>query len=234
MSTLLHSCSQEEDGHWISVSDLMAGLMVIFMFIAISYMRDVVVEKERIEQIAITWNETQEALHSDLEAEFKNDLEKWNAALDRETLSIRFKEPSVLFSSGESALNAQFKAILNSFFPRYLQVLKQYRDDISEVRIEGHTSSIWSRSKSAIDGYFKNMRLSQDRTRSVLQYCLQLPQVQQDASWARSTITANGLSSSRPILLKDGKEDATRSRRVEFRVRTNAEQKIVQILRTQK
>lgn len=235
MSSLFaNSSTQNDDEHWISVSDLMAGLMVIFLFIAISYMKDIVVEKERIEQIAVTWNETQEALYIDLETEFQNDLPKWGAEFNKDTLSIRFKEPNVLFDSSKSSLKPEFKSILDDFFPRYIEVLKKYRDDIAEIRIEGHTSSIWGGSVNGTDAYFKNMKLSQDRTRSVLTHCLLLPQIETERDWARATITANGLSSSKPILNPDGSENEAQSRRVEFRVRTNAERRIVDILQAQK
>jgi hypothetical protein len=46
-----------------------------------------------------------------------------------------------------------------------------------------------------------------------------------EAAWAKSLITANGLSSSQPILI-NGVEDKGLSRRVEFRVRTNAEKQL--------
>ena len=73
------------------------------------------------------------------------------------------------------------------------------------------------------------MKLSQDRTRSVLQYCLNLlPRSQQQ--WAMQKITANGLSSSH-VVKKNGKEDHKMSRRVEFRIRTNAEEKLEEIAR---
>lgn len=229
--SLFASQAQGDDEHWISVSDLMAGLMVIFLFIAISYMKDVVLEKQRIEKIAVTWNETQEALYEDLAKEFQADLARWNAVLNKNTLSIRFKEPSVLFDSGQAGLKPQFKEILDDFFPRYLIVLRAYRSSIAEVRIEGHTSSEWEGALSDIDAYFRNMELSQDRTRSVLQYVLQLPGFDEDRVWAQTTLTANGLSSSRPIQTKRGQEDTKQSRRVEFRVRTNAERQIVSILR---
>lgn len=234
LSNLLNSESGNDEEHWISVSDLMAGLMVIFLFIAISYMKDIVVEKERIEKIAVTWNETQEALYDDLNKEFEKDLPMWGALLDRDTLAIRFQEPSVLFDTGKTDLKNEFRVILDDFFPRYLAVLNKFRDDIAEVRIEGHTSSAWAGTDDETEAYFKNMRLSQGRTRSVLLYCLRLPEVQSDQDWAKGTITANGLSSSKPILNDAGKEEATLSRRVEFRVRTNAERRIVQILQVQK
>jgi len=233
-SNLFNSDSSNDDEHWISVSDLMAGLMVIFLFIAISYMKDILIEKDRIQEIAVTWNETQEALYVDLQTEFQADLPKWGALLDRDTLSIRFQEPSVLFDTGQTSLKPQFKIILDDFFPRYLSVLEKFRDEIAEVRIEGHTSSVWGGKTNGMDAYFKNMRLSQGRTRSVLFYCLGLPSVQDEREWARGTITANGLSSSKPILTKGGQEDATLSRRVEFRVRTNAESRIIEILQVQK
>ena len=73
------------------------------------------------------------------------------------------------------------------------------------------------------------MELSQDRTRAVLEYALLLPQSLPHRVWAKEHITANGLSSSRLIYL-NGREDKERSRRVEFRVRTNAKREIVRIL----
>jgi outer membrane protein OmpA-like peptidoglycan-associated protein len=73
------------------------------------------------------------------------------------------------------------------------------------------------------------MALSQDRTRAVLEYNLMLPAVTAERNWIKSLLTANGLSSSKPIL-HNGKEDPRRSRRVEFRLRTNAEQQVIRIL----
>lgn len=55
-------------------------------------------------------------------------------------------------------------------FPRYLDVLLQFRDSIDEVRIEGHTNSAWNERSTSDEAYFKNMKLSQGRTRSVLEY----------------------------------------------------------------
>ena len=71
------------------------------------------------------------------------------------------------------------------------------------------------------------MELSQNRTRSVLEYCFGL-MTQEQIKWAKSLITANGLSSSQPILVH-GVEDKSLSRRVEFRVRTNAEKHLEDI-----
>jgi outer membrane protein OmpA-like peptidoglycan-associated protein len=74
------------------------------------------------------------------------------------------------------------------------------------------------------------MELSQNRTRAVLQYCLSLEKAKNDMEWAKENITANGLSSSKIIRQNNGQENPALSRRVEFRVRTDAEKRILSIL----
>ncbi len=223
--------SRTDDEHWISVSDLMAGLMVIFLFIAITYIRPIVEVQTQIRAIVVAWNESEVKIHEALKSEFKDDLPRWNAELDRKTLSIRFKAPDVLFDAATSKLKEDFKVILEDFFPRYLKVLRIFRRAIAEVRIEGHTSSEWIGAQSDDEAYFRNMALSQARTRSVLEFCLNTIPSRRLKNWAREYITANGLSSSQ-LILDNGHEDRVSSRRVEFRVRTNTKEQIVRILET--
>ena len=231
ISRIFGSRTSADDEHWISVSDLMAGLMVIFLFIAITYIRDIRIERDQIRQIAVAFDETKSRLYEALEEEFRDDLPRWNAELDRQTLSLRFQEPEILFDSQSTNLKDKFRLILADFFPRYLRVLRSFEDSIEEVRVEGHTSSEWQGARDGDDAYFRNMDLSQGRTRAVLEYCLLLPAVLDSKQWAIRYLTANGLSSSKPII-GEGEEDRERSRRVEFRVRTNAETQIVRILGT--
>jgi len=226
--------SKEPEGeHWISISDMMSGLMMIFLFIAVSYMLKVVKEKEQIKEIAVTYNRLQNDLYSDLEKEFSADLKDWNAIIDRQSLSVRFESPDVLFQSGAYVIKPEFKKILTNFFPRYIGILtsSKYKGDIEEIRIEGHTSSDWSSNVPPNVAYLLNMELSQNRTRSVLDYVLSLKdeRVVTENKWIKKYLTANGLSSSKLIMVND-KEDKVTSRRVEFRVRTNAEKRIVKII----
>jgi len=232
MQRLARLLNKTEDD-WISISDLMAGLMMIFLFIAISYMNSLQIRANQIKRVAIAYQELQADLYSDLYDEFKDDLIRWDAEIERETLSIRFNEPDVLFVINSSEVRSRFKGILNEFFPRYLNIMysPKYRDSIEEIRIEGHTSSEWNRAVGKQIAYILNMELSQDRTRSVLEYCLNLIKANDSKAWARKYITANGLSSSHLILTEDGKEQMRRSRRVEFRTKTAAERKVVEIIR---
>ncbi|MCE6074150.1 OmpA family protein [Agrobacterium vitis] len=235
---------QEQESEWISISDLMSGLMLIFLFIAVVYLKPLVQEKNQaiedkakiseiqqsIRKIAVTWSESENEIYNALNSEFKDDLPRWNAELDKSSLTIRFKAPEVLFGTNSSVLKPGFKSILENFFPRYLLILDRYKESIDEVRIEGHTSSEWSTNNTPLEAYFKNMDLSQQRTRSVLEYALQLPTVTAFQAWAIRHVTANGLSSSRVIIAANGREDFDASRRVEFRVRTNAKEQIAKVV----
>lgn len=220
------------ESQWLPISDLMSVLMMIFLLIAISYMLKVYLEKEKIQEVAITYNRLQNELYQDLNTEFEDDLKKWNAVIDKKNLSVRFTAPEVLFDMGSSKLKLEFKEILRDFFPRFVNILhnEKYRNDIEEIRIEGHTSSYWRTKTSMNDAYIFNMELSQDRTRNVLDYLLNNQKDTILAEWIRLNVTANGLSSSKLVKDDNGKEARELSRRVEFRVKTNAEQKIAKIL----
>ena len=100
----------------------------------------------------------------------------------------------------------------------------------NEVRIEGHTSSQWTNGVNPEDAYFRNMELSQARTRSVLLFVQGLKSTSEDQAWVRRNVAAVGLSSSRLVLDDQGKEDAERSRRVTFRVISNAETQIRKLI----
>ncbi|MGC3983119.1 MAG: OmpA family protein [Steroidobacteraceae bacterium] len=236
MSNLSDSGDGAQEAHWIPLSDLMTGLMVMFLFIAVVYMMRVEADTDNIKEVAIAYSEVKDSLYEDLSTEFHDDLSKWKAEIVKDDLSIRFTEPEILFANGSSELKPSFQAILDNFFPRYVKILTsdKYRDSISEVRIEGHTSLMWENTGSSAEAYFYNMDLSQARTRSTLFYVLKLPAVAKDSVWLRKYVTANGLSSSHPVLGADGSEDAARSRRVEFRVRTDAETRIAKILQISK
>lgn len=222
----------EQEEHWVSVSDLMAGLMMVFLLVAIIFMVAVEEERNKIRDVALLYERLRTQLYEDLQEEFKNDLKVWGAEIDPD-LSIRFKKVEFLFDRGETELQPKFQEILSDFFPRYINILTKddYKTDISEIRIEGHTSSMWF-GKTKDEGYILNMELSQGRTRSALAYLIMLPEIQDQKSWLVSHLTANGLSSSKPILEPSGIEDEAMSRRVEFRVRTDADSRIAEILKS--
>lgn len=211
---------QDED-HWLSVSDLMAGLMMVFLFISVALMRETIKEKDNIKNIAITYQNTQIAIYNALQEEFKNELVKWGSSIDEKTLSFTFNSPKTLFGNNKSQMKEKYKTILKNFFPRYLNIIMRFKDSINEIRIEGHTSSIGT--------YFYNMKLSQDRTRSVLKYIYNINSIKDNRYWIKKHISAVGLSSSK-LIYKNNIEDEDASRRVGFRIITNSDIQIRKIL----
>jgi outer membrane protein OmpA-like peptidoglycan-associated protein len=244
--------SNSSEEHWIPLSDLMSGLMMMFMLVAVLFMIQVDAESakvkilkekaeaqaqkaemqaSRMKDIADIYRDMREQLYLDLRKEFEADLPKWGAELDADS-TIRFKSPDLLFENRKADLPQRFADILDDFFPRYLRILSssRYKSSIEEIRIEGHTSSVWNTNVSPDKAYLLNMELSQSRTRSVLEHVLAEQRSSEQQRWLVTSLTANGLSSSKIRVNPDGSENREASRRVEFRVRTNSDRRIEDVL----
>jgi outer membrane protein OmpA-like peptidoglycan-associated protein len=155
---------------WIAISDLMSGLMLIFLLISIAFMYQVQQDKTKLESISQNFAGVESAIHEALTNEFtQEELDNWNVEILANN-TIRFKSSDVLFKRGDSELKIEFKFILEDFFTRYINVLtqNQFINHIEEIRVEGHTSSVWNNDTSVRDSYIKNLELSQQRAKEVL------------------------------------------------------------------
>lgn len=229
---------QTKENYWVSLSDVMTGLMVIFMFIAISYIVQIQEKQRQRDDLIEEYQETVIALYDKLKVEFEEDFkeENWNAKID-EDLSIQFLNERVLFREGQARIRTRFREILNDFFPRYIEILlnSRFKEKIAEVRIEGHTNSTGD--------YMYNVELSQERTANVLNFVLfkgtdTFSKLNDDdQELVRFWFTANGFSYGRTLDKNGGftiesnqSEDYKLSRRVEFRIITKTEELIKQII----
>ena len=221
-----------DNNHFMSsVADLMAGLMVIFMFIAIAYMYEIKDVINGVIYITEGYQDTEQSLYEELYKELKNDLEDWNAYIDAKTLSVVFKEPDILFERGKYKIKPRFKMILNDFFPRYVEVLNSnnFRTNVTSIRVEGHTSSEWRKTTPERESYLNNMELSQQRASEVLTYVLDT-NLNGSYPWVRDRLQAVGYSFSKTKIKDDGKEDKKLSRRVEFKIVTNTREQIQDVI----
>ena len=98
---------------WLSVSDLMTGLMIIFLFVAVAYM----IQVQDNQSVLTDYVETKQHLHDRLVSEFKGDTAKWKMVVGKD-LSMKFKEPEVLFAQGSGEIKPKFMEILNEFIQR--------------------------------------------------------------------------------------------------------------------
>jgi outer membrane protein OmpA-like peptidoglycan-associated protein len=221
---------KKEESNWISISDMMTGLMVIFMFVAINYIVQV-----------IEYKFVEKDVYNALLAEFIKEIDNRDIQLGPDG-SVTFNpENRILFTTGSAVLTNDFDKILDDFVPRYLKVITkdEYIDYIKEIRIEGHTDTVAP--KSGEDSYTYNLRLSSSRAQSVLQKLRNMKEYQSLQPSLKDRLqflfTANGLSYSRALNSSgqifysspQGEIDNNRSRRVEFRVVTSNEKLVEEI-----
>ncbi len=236
-----HRREEEETSYWLSYSDMMAALLLIFILI-ISFTllqsqtvyeekeNELIAQKELVEEQQEQLEEQQEQLdkligiRKELIEALKQEFEgsDLSVAVDSKTGSIAL-DSSILFDSGQFSLKNTGEDLLKKFLPKYIKVLtsQEFKDYVSEIIIEGHTDSTGS--------YLFNLELSQKRALSVSSFCLDteknvLSQAQVDG--LRKIVTANGKSFSNPVLDANGRENQNASRRVEFLFRLKDEEMI--------
>lgn len=224
MSDFLQQAPQGDE-QWISVSDMMAGLMMIFLFISIIYIQNISKYFSEVSEVS-------DEICGDLRREFERDAQKWDMSICENGLLISFDSDSN-FEVNSSRLSPDFANVLTDFYPRLMRITYKYKQAVSELRIEGHTDSSVRRTDTRLSGYFYNTKLSQERSRNVMEYSLGLLETIENEpylAWSYDHVTAHGMSSSKRIFLEDGEEDFAASRRVEFRLRTRAEETLLDLV----
>ena len=223
----------DETSIWISNTDLMSGLLVLFLFIAILMNQGLSEAQDEIKKITGASNEVRRELQESIKQNFSaEEIKRYNLDQENNVGAASFDKGDGRFLVGSSELTPEFRATLQVFLPKYIKsisdIYEKDTDKIKEIRIEGHTSTEWFANNNgqlvtANDAYIKNMELSQNRTRAIIQFALSLPELVPYHSLIKEKLTANGLSSSQIIKKEDGSEDFDASRRIEFKVVVNDE-----------
>lgn len=223
----------KKETFWIPYADLMTVLMVIFLFISLSYMGLVQFQKNQQDDIFKEYKQTKGQIYNELKKTFEKDIKKWDIEIDKD-LSIRFVNERILFDFNSARIKPEFQQILSEFIPKYLSIIlnPKYHDKISEIRIEGHTA--------AASSYIYSVELSQKRSNTVLNTFLNhafyknLSTSQKDR--LQFWLTSNGLAYGRAL---DNNGDyifdtngvmSIKSRRVEFRIVTTSDKLVEKVL----
>ena len=180
---------------------------------------------ERVQQDSLRYFQTQTAIAKALKTEFQNDLLSWGASVEPNG-TVRFYNPSVLFKQNEDKLTPEGQLMLKEFFVRYINILygAKFRDQIAEIRVEGHTSSEWAEGATEIQRYIWNLDLSQRRAFEILRICLPSIPDLKILEQVKGQAIATGHSSSKIVRNQDSSENRELSRRVEFKAITQSEQ----------
>ncbi len=226
---------KSDSNYWISLSDIMTGLMVIFLFISISYI-------SQQNKFVKDYTRTREKIYNELDTSFSDLFMDWDIEIDRD-LSIRISDKRAYFDiqnyREKVNLRPEFERFLDLFIPKFLEIVtkEEYKNRIAEVRIDGHTG-MQSYNENSNIYYLHMVELSQKRSNAVLAYFLSHPYYRElgddTKNRLRFWLTSNGLSYGKA--LDSNKEyvynsenpiDNTHSLRVEFKIVTTSE-KVIQ------
>ena len=204
----------EESGEgnifWITMTDLMTGLVLVFMVLFFwAYMEGQTSKiQEQVAQYSVS-------------EEMKQALSEQNIEATVEASGIVRIQNLELFDVGSSKLSNKGKAYLNKFTPIYLNSIfsnEILNNNIEKIVIEGHTDSQSFVGKYSNDEqYMKNMELSLNRAYEVANYMSKTPYNKEQGDRLRKMIVVSGASFANPIIVND-KEDYNKSRRVELKL----------------
>jgi flagellar motor protein MotB len=186
--------------------------------------------------------ETVEEINLDIDKEFQANMGAWGAKFEKSSLTMTFNgdsadNPIVMFDNGSDLPTKRYRDIIEDFCPRYFNKIKPYlgRNSISEIEINGHTSSEWFSVTDQYTSYMENMILSQRRSQNVFNICIFSINNSEYAKdkellWLFIKKTsANGKSWSNIKYNDDGTENKEASRRVEFRIITSIESRVEEL-----
>ena len=171
MFTLLTRKSNQVDDsnpYWISFSDIMAGLLVIFVLAALMLILQLTEQKETVD-LKVTEIEQADRIRSEILGDVKEALEKQGIAVeisDNETV-LRIPTNTLNFESDQATLREDQQAVVEKIGIALLDAIttSDRGDYIDTIFIEGHTDS----RPSAYKGV-GNWLLSADRAVSIWRY----------------------------------------------------------------
>jgi outer membrane protein OmpA-like peptidoglycan-associated protein len=158
-----------------------------------------------------------------LEGEFSQEIADGTIVFNQDTMGIRIAIPEAsmpLDNKGNIVMSDAYKAQLDNFIPRYVNVLKSYKDSIEKVNVDGFSSTNFVAAKNDTENFMANLKVSKARANKVLSYIKSI-----DDSILKSNkdilnkFKAYGRSYANPVLNADGTENIEMSKRVEFIVK---------------
>ncbi len=198
---------------WITYSDLMSGLLLVFvllMVVAMTHYAEFNRKKTEVlknqEERLKSFRELQIKLIGNLEEAFQDET----VSIDTTTGVLQIGS-GILFGENESELRPEGQERLTRIFDAYIKVIldDQFSDFIKQIEIEGHTNTNGT--------YLHNLQLSQQRALTVMRELLD--HAGKDHDRLQKLVIAGGRSFSNLIYDENGQEDQIRSRRIEIKFR---------------
>ena len=163
--------------------------------------------------------EKQKNPQKDATEEVLKEHKKADVEIDPFTGMVRISDLE-LFKINSSELTPKGKEFLKKFIPVYLDTIfsGDLKKHLTYIVIQGHTDSqLFKGVHSPQEQYMLNMNLSMNRAYNVANYIFMLSKNKPYYKELTHVVRVEGASFSSPII-KNGKEDYNKSRRVELRL----------------
>ncbi|MEA1915303.1 MAG: TolC family protein [Campylobacterota bacterium] len=158
-----------------------------------------------------------------LEGEFASDIADGSVVFNKDTMGMRLAAPSSsmpLNDKGQLVMSDEYKAALDAFIPRYVNVLKSYKDSIAKVNVDGFSSSNYVAAQDETANFMANLKVSKARASKVLSYVKKIDDNMVTSNRSiMNMFKPYGRAYANPVLNTDGSENIEMSKRVEFIVK---------------
>lgn len=203
--------TDEENVFWVTMSDMLLGLMMVFMTLFVLTITGF--SQQKLSQ-QTTQSEVAKRLIKNMQEQ------KIYATIDKITGQVKISNLE-LFDVNSYTLSENGKRYLDKFIPVYVDTIfsnKNLSDKITNIVIQGHTDSqTYAGISSKEEQFIKNMDLSLKRANAVESYIFSTNYNKRYKDKLIKKLVVTGKSYTEPIMV-NGKEDYNKSRRVELKL----------------
>lgn len=202
----------EGESYWMSIGDLMSGLMFIFILALSAFMINIT---QLTDQLVSKENTRKQILH-----EIKTEMEAKGFTEIKivDDQGILRLEQGILFDPGEAELLPEGKKLLNALAPITYQILNKpkYRGTVETIFIEGHTDNdpvVYSKE------FDSNWDLSTQRAINTWLFMRNAESMLKSLKNkdGEKIISVSGYADSRPIASNKTEKGKRLNRRIDFR-----------------
>ena len=208
------------ENFWVSFSDLMAGLLMIFALTMSITLLDI---GKRLVEPAKLVREWEKVIHDICHDQELLDIE--NIEVDCNTGALVISDRQLRFGFAETELGDEAKTLLRQAVPKYFEIISRYPDFVERIdviEISGHTDRV--------DTLKMNPQISRERAGKVYGFLLNEPEMAPYLGLFKKKAVTAGYADT--LFPEDCTEDkCDKARRVEIRIKLQEKDVLQDFLR---
>jgi outer membrane protein OmpA-like peptidoglycan-associated protein len=196
-----------------SLTDLMTSLMVIFILLLLVFVNRTAGKDAAVADVLI------KKLRHDMAPQGFNEKTIRPDPRDRNAILVIVPDRLMNFETGKSVLRPEGEEFLRTYVPDFAGVLcsETFRSSVESIVVEGHTDQHPYAGRSAEESQNLNLKLSQDRSMTVVKHSLnELSGMEDQRACFLEKLSASGRGEQEPQATPE------ESRRVILRIRVKA------------